>query len=139
MSALPATTTAPRPRLRVLPPPPRPRLRTVLAALIVGTGVVFAAVALNAMAAGDAVRARALEERVAGAEQRYRELIARVAELEDPARIERVATEELGMVPATAPRILHVTRPLPADGYVPDPAPRGQAADPLKPILSAER
>ncbi len=117
----------------------RHTLAFVLGVLLLTAGVVFAAVSLNALAAGDAVRAADLERQVLDAERRYERLIAQVAELENPARIQQVASEQLGMVPATSPRYLPVSRPLPADGYVVELLPAGGATEPLKPLISAEK
>ena len=142
MSAVPVRTREPRrrPRLRVVQPqPPRNTLRFVVLTLLLGAASVFGAVALNALAAGDAVAARELETHVAAQERRYAELVVAVAELEDPGRIRQVAIERLGMIPARSPRFLHVLRPLAADGYVADLDPVGGATDPLKPVLSAQR
>lgn len=147
MSAIPLQRdrTGPRsgsaPRLRLVPPP-RKRHTVVFALITVALcGVsVFTTVAVNALAAGDAVRLRELETAVADNERRYAELVAEVAHLEDPARIEAVAVEDLGMVPAESSRFLVI------DAQVPEDAPQeeqllvgGDEADPLKPVLSVER
>lgn len=128
-----------RPQLRVVPEPRRrhPALFGALY-LIVAAGTVFGAVSLNALAAGDAVSARELEERVEIEERRYGQLVAEVAALEDPARI-RQAAVDLGMIPAGSPRYLVLDRALPSDGVVEEPVVAGATADPLKPVLSADR
>ncbi|MGH3441403.1 MAG: hypothetical protein ACRDUY_05050, partial [Nitriliruptorales bacterium] len=99
---------------------------------------VFATVALNALAASDAVAARGLERAVADAQRQHAELVAEVAHLEDPGRIEQVATEELGMTPATSARFIVVTAD-PAAPEVADGVTAGGTPDPLKPVLSADR
>jgi cell division protein FtsL len=140
MSALPAPRHRPTaaPHLRVVPPPrPRHTLAYAVLILLVCAAAIFATVAFGALAAGHAVAAAELEREVAEAERRYAELVAEVAELEDPARIERVATERLGMVPADGARYLVLDRPLPDDDE--EPIPAGGRADPLKPVLSVER
>lgn len=112
----------------------RPRRHPVLFLLLyLATGilVVLAAVSLNALAAGDAVRARELDNRVQLAERQYELLVAEVARLENPERI-RAAAEELGMVPAADPRYLSPGRGLPADGM------EAEATDPVKPLISAD-
>lgn len=127
-----------RRHLRVVPENrPRHTLRFVLLALVLTGAAVFGTVSLNALAAGDAVRAHELEEQVVQAERRYSQLVADVAGLETPARIERAA-ERIGMVPAGAPRYLELERRLPTDGgeRLVD---AGETADPMKPVLSAGR
>jgi hypothetical protein len=99
---------------------------------------VFGTVALNAMAATNAVESRELTARVAEAEREYARLVADVAALEDPARI-REAGLELGLVPASGGRHVVLERPLPADGAVDEAVEPGSTADPLKPVLSVER
>lgn len=128
-----------RPRLRVVPPP-RKRHTVVFALLTIALcGVsVFTTVAVNALAAGDAVRMRALEEAVAESERQYAELVAEVAHLEDPARVEAVAVDELGMVPADAARFLVIDAPIPDDAGQ-EVLVGGEPADPLKQVLSVER
>lgn len=165
MSAVPLHTPSPPPpapgppRLRLVGSVPRWR-RLAFAMLLssIGTVAVFATVALNALAAGDAVAALQAEKAVEAAESRYTELVARVATLEDPARIERVAVEEIGMIPARGVRFLVLDRPLPeehattpvevaggtrvwpqAPAGPPRPQAPGGLADPLKPLLSVQR
>lgn len=129
-----------RPKLRVVPEPlERHTIAYALVIIALAGVVVFTTVAINALAAGDAVRARALENEVADAEQRYGELVAEVARLEDPARIGQVAREDLGMVKPAGAEYLMLDRALPADGRVSDGVQAGSAADPLKPVLSVER
>lgn len=147
MSALPA-----RPRRRPAPPGGRPghlrlvrpsgprhTLRFAVVLLLVAATAVFGAVSLNALAAERAVVAHRLEERVAEEERRYEQLLADVSALEDPARIRRIAVEELGMVPPREVRVLRLHRSLPADAGPARGERAGIAADPLKPILSQER
>lgn len=105
--------------------------------LVIGAAV-FGAVALNALAAAASVEARSLEAHVAEAERMHAQLIADVARLEDPARV-RAAAQDLGMVPPGPVRHLTLDRALPADGVVPAARTPSAAADPLKPLLSAER
>lgn len=148
MSAVPApsrravhrTDERRRPDLRVVPEPrPRHTLRFALLYLVLAGATVFGTVSLNALAAGDAVAAHELEQRVVTAERDYALLVADVARLEDPARI-RSAALELGMVPAGSVRFLVVDRTLPADGVTPDlVAGADEATDPLKPVLSVEK
>lgn len=129
-----------RPDLRVVPEPrDRHTLAYTLVILALAGVIVFTTVAINALAAGDAVRAGQLENEVIDAEQRYGELIAEVARLEDPARIGRVAREELGLVAPAGAEYLLLDRPLPEDGRGGDEVQAGSATDPLKPVLSVER
>lgn len=129
-----------RPKLRVVPEPlERHTVAYTLVIIALAGVVVFTTVAINALAAGDAVRARELENEVADAEQRYGELIAEVARLEDPARIGRVAREDLGMVEPAGAEYLMLDRPLPEDGRASEEVQLGSEADPLKPVLSVER
>ncbi|MBW3576470.1 MAG: cell division protein FtsL [Actinobacteria bacterium] len=144
MSAVPQSRRvpgrAPTPRLRVVTAPRR--RRTLLFALVLVTisgAAVFATLTVNALAAADAVRAAQLEADVAEAERRYAELVAEVAALEDPARIEQVALDELGMVPADGARFLVVERRLPQDGTVVTEAATGGQTDRMKPVLSVQR
>jgi hypothetical protein len=127
-----------RPHLRVVQPArPVPTLVYALLTIVVLAGAIFGTVTLNALAAAHAVESRALEARVAEGERAYAQLVADVAALEDPARI-REAGRELGLVPAGPSRHLLLERALPADGAVTETLP-GDAADPLKPVLSADR
>ncbi len=100
--------------------------------IVTGMAIVFAAVSLNAVSAGDAVQARELESQVSLAERQYELLVAEVATLEDPGRIRGIA-EGMGMVPAPDPRFLEPGRGLPADGQSTDPEPDG-----MKPLLTAD-
>ena len=136
----PATERARRPHLRVVQEPRRRHtLLFATAYLLVAAGLVFAAVTLNALAAADAVSARTLENEVVEAERSYARLIAEVSSLEDPGRIRQVATQELGMIPAEGVRYLPLGRNLPADGHVAEAVQAGATADPVKPVLSADR
>ncbi len=134
-------SVAPGPDARHLQVVEAPRVRHTLAyalAMIVLTAsIVFGAVALNALAAGQAVDARQLDTHVAEAERLYAQLVADVAALEDPARIHDAAVD-LGLVPSRPMRFVALERNLPADGAVTEPTP-GRATDPLKPLLSAQR
>lgn len=114
----------------------RVRLAVALAAIGLGASALFGAVALNAAAAQAAVTARRLEGEVRTAERHHADLLVRVAELEDPARIRERALA-LGMVPAPAARHLVLRRAIAADG-VPGPVEAG-VADALKPVLTQER
>lgn len=128
-----------RRHLRVVEEPvTRHTLAYAIVMILVAAATVFGAVALNALAAGTAVQARALDLHVADAERTYAQLVADVAALEDPARI-RATALELGLVPAGPVRFVSVDRNLPADGAVPAIERPGSAADPLKPLLSQER
>ena len=127
------------PQLRVVEDPrPRHTLVYALIMIVLLGASVFGAVTLNALAAGEAVRARELQVQVAEAERAYSGLIADVAALEDPGRI-RDAAHELGLVPAGPARHLAVDRNLPADGAVVEATLPETTSDPVKPILSAER
>lgn len=146
MSAVPLQDTrtipAARPRrhLRAVPEPRRRHtLLFALLYLVVGAVMVFGTVTVNALAAADAVEAERLEREVVSQERRYASLVAEVARLEDPARIETAAAE-LGMVRAESPRQLLLDRSLPADRHESeDTVVAGDTTDPLKPVLSAER
>lgn len=132
--------TGGRPQLRVVPEPTeRHTVAYTLVIVALAGVVVFTTVALNALAAGDAVRARALENEVVDAEQRYGELIAEVARLEDPSRIGRVAREDLGMVAPAGAEYLVLRRSLPEDDRGSEEVQIGSSTDPLKPVLSVER
>lgn len=122
-----------RPNLHVVEEP-RKRHPVVFLTLFVvlGLAIVFGAVSLNALAAGDAIAVRELDQRLTQAQRDYEGLVADVAALEDPERIRRAA-EGLGMVPANSPRYVVLDRSLPAD--------QQQATatdDPVKPVLSAQ-
>lgn len=135
----PATPSRARRHLRVVPEPrSRHTLRFALLYLLVGAAMVFGTVTVNALAAADAVEAERLERDVQLQERRYTSLVAEVARLEDPARIETAAAA-LGMVRAESPRQLVLERSLPADRDGAEPVVAGATTDPLKPVLSAER
>lgn len=137
----PIQTPAERVRrhLRVVPDSRvRHTLLYVLLYLLVGAAMVFGTVSVNALAAADAVETERLERAVATAEERYAALVAEVARLEDPARIEGAAAE-LGMVRAESPRQLALERALPGDRQDRETVVAGASADPLKPVLSADR
>jgi hypothetical protein len=135
----PAPEPLRRRHLRVVEEPrPRHTLRYTLLIIAMLGAAVFGTVALNAMAATNAVESRELTARVAEAEREYARLVADVAALEDPARI-REAGLELGLVPASGGRHVVLERPLPADGAVDEAVEPGSTADPLKPVLSVER
>ncbi|MEX1177561.1 MAG: hypothetical protein WEB09_03780 [Nitriliruptor sp.] len=136
--ATPLRRDTDRPQLRVVQPArPVHTLLYALATIVVLAGAIFGTVTLNALAAAHAVEARELEARVVEGERVYAQRLADVAALEDPARI-RDAAMELGLVPAGPSRHLALTRALPADGAVTETLP-GDSADPLKPVLSADR
>lgn len=145
-----SAVTAPLRRARDITPDPARHLRVVdepvvrhtlayalVMIAIVGASV-FGAVTLNALAAGTAVEARALDAHVAEAERTYAQLVADVAAMEDPARIRETALE-LGLVPSGPARFVTLDRNLPADGAVAPTDRPGETADPLKPLLSVER
>ena len=137
-AARPQRTTRPqaRPRLRVVPDPARHPLLWAGAALLVLALGVFGAVTASALAAEGAVAAAQLEDAVTDAQATHAELLVEVAELEDPARIARVAQEQ-GLVRADRPRLLPVQRVLPADGAGDDRrVEAGDTADRLKPLLA---
>jgi hypothetical protein len=128
-----------RARLRVVDAPvTRHTLAFALVWIVVLGAAVFGAVALSALATSASVEARALEAHVAEAERVHAQLVADVARLEDPARV-RAAAASLGMVPPGPVRHLTLERSLPADGLVPAARTPSAPADPLKPLLSAER
>lgn len=136
----PRSAAAARPAASTRPAVPagtgRVRLVVALGVIGIGAAALFGAVALNAAAAQDAVVARRLESEVRSAERTHSELLVRVAELEDPARI-RARALAMGMIPAPAARHLVLRRSIPEDGA---PDPTGPAlADPLKPVLTQER
>ena len=131
-----------RPTLRVVGPPRHTARFLALSVAVIAAGV-FGIVSLSALAAETAFTARALEGEVAEYHNRYEELTAEVAALEAPARVHRVAVDDLGMVPAEQPAYLLVD-----DGpaLVPVSHTSGAGADdgavladPLKPALRAGR
>lgn len=131
-----------RPDLRVVTPARRRHTAAYSIALVVlCAATIFGTVSVNALAAGDAVTARELEREVAEAERRYAQLVAEVAGLEEPARIEQVARDEIGMVPAAGVRFIHLDRALPEDRAVSTSGEvvAGAQPDPMKPVLSADR
>jgi cell division protein FtsL len=94
-----------RPQLRLVPPVSFTRRWLVLALLLAALGV-FGMVSLYAAATQSAFRARELQQEVDDLSLRAEELRAEVATIESPANVRRVATEQLGMVPATDPAYL---------------------------------
>lgn len=138
-TALPATarpSAEPRARLEVVQVTrPNHPVLWLVAVIAMLAASVLGAVSLNALAAADSVAARQLELEVAEAERLHSDLIAEVAHLDAPERIRQVATEQLGMIEANAPRYVVLGRSLPSDNTGVD-APSG---DPLKPVLAAER
>jgi cell division protein FtsB len=129
-----------RPSLRVVESPaPRHTLIYSLLLVLLSSAAVFGTVTFGALGAGSSVEARQLERQVAVAERRYAELVAEVARLEDPARIEAEALSGLGMVRPEETRFVFVSRPLPDDGQQVADVAAGAPADPMKPILSAAR
>ncbi len=128
-----------RPSLQVVAEPrPRHTLTYALVIVVLLGAAVFGAVALNALAAAEAVEARSLERQVAEGERTYASLVAEVSALEDPGRI-REAALELGLVPSGPARHLELERSLPADGAVVETRLPETTPDPVKPVLSAER
>jgi hypothetical protein len=122
-----------RPNLHVVEEP-RKRHPVLFLSLLVALvlAIVFGAVSLNALSAGDAVLARELDRQLVEGQRDYERLVADVAALEDPGRIRRAA-EGLGMVPATSPRYVVLDRSLPADDQ-----PATATDDLVKPVLSAQ-
>lgn len=112
----------------------QPRRHTVLFLiiyLVVGAVVVMGAVSLNALAAGDAVEIRELGTRLDVDQRTYDQLIAEVASLEDPARIQRLAIE-MGLVPAVRARHVQPAQELDVDqGAAP-------AADQVKSLIGQQ-
>lgn len=95
-----------RPRLRVVDDARlvaahrRRRMRLVVTLAAVGaTGCLFLLAAFNAMLVSGQGRLDRLEQQVAEAQSQYSANRLRVAELESPDRIVRVAQDRLGMVP----------------------------------------
>jgi cell division protein FtsL len=128
------------PHLRLVTPGPQRHTRSfALLLALLAIAAVFATVAVNALGAADALTARTLQAEVAEAERRHAELVAEVAALEHPGRVEAVAVDELGMVVPTDARFLVLGRALPEDGRRVSEIVAGEEADPLKPILSVER
>lgn len=126
-----------RPQLKVVQPArPVPMLLYALTIIMIIAAAIFGTVTLNALAAADAVEARALERAVAEGERAYAQLVADLSSLENPERI-RQAALDLGMVPAGPSRHLVVERVLLSDGVISEPLP-GDATDPLKPYLTAD-
>lgn len=147
MSALAALLRRPlraeearRPRLRLVRPPRRRHTPAFALLYVVLAGLtVFTTVSLNAMAAGDLFDAERLEVEVAESERTYARLVAEVARLEAPDRVRRAALD-LGMIPAESPRYIILGRRLPSDDAAQEvPIDPGLEADPVKPVLSAER
>lgn len=137
MSALPQSQPIPRPRttnapnLRLVTAPRHTRSFTIVLAIVLALGV-FGVVSLNALAAEQAFEARRLESRVAELSTRYDELTARVAHLESPSRLRRVATTQLGMIAPGEQSFLALRRP-DAD------LPARPVADPVKQAFSLRR
>ena len=140
---VPGNDAGERPQLTLVERPARQRTAVYLVGYaVVIVLAILGAVGLNALAAGDAVKARDLDAQVTDAERRYTRLVAQVATLEAPGRI-RTEAEGLGLVPAEDPTYLHVEA-LPGEVAPTPPPPTlgpvGQAGqDPLKPILSVQR
>ncbi|MGH8929976.1 MAG: cell division protein FtsL [Egibacteraceae bacterium] len=88
--------------------PARDSRRCIAMLLVVASLGVFGVVSLNALAAESAFEAQKLEQEVSDLSVRYEELTAEVATLEAPARVSRIAVENLGMVPADDPGYLLV-------------------------------
>lgn len=96
-----------RPDLRVVTPIRHARRYGAILSVVAALGV-FGVVSLNALAAESAFEAKTLEREVSELSARYDELTAEVASLEAPARVGRIAIEELGMVPVEDPGVLTV-------------------------------
>lgn len=132
MAAVPSPRPSPRPsgagepthgpQLRVVDEPRHTGRYMLLLALVAVLGVT-GIVSLNALAAEASFKARELEEEVTRLSRRYDELTAEVAKLESPERVRRVATTELGMVPADplylSPEGKRTARPANADPQSP--------------------
>lgn len=117
----------------------RRNLLYALAIALLCAVAVFATVTTHALAAADAMRTHELEQRLVDAERTYGALTAEVSRLEDPARIETVATRRLGMQPATTSRFVVLERPLPDDRRGDGEMVAGAEPDPLKQVLTVER
>ncbi|MDP8969596.1 MAG: septum formation initiator family protein, partial [Actinomycetota bacterium] len=94
-----------RPDLRLVERPRHAARWLAVLALFAAAGV-FGVVSLHALAAEKAFTARALEVEVNRLALRHHELTAEVAALESPERVRRLATAQLGMVPAQQPAFL---------------------------------
>lgn len=101
----PAAAPTKRPDLHVVTSVSSPRRYLLLAVLLAAVGV-FGVVGLHAKATESAFSSRALSEEVEEYTLRAEELRAEVAALESPEHVRRIATEQLGMVPATQPGYL---------------------------------
>lgn len=109
----------PRPQLRVVPPR-FPRGRYLAAGASVLLAGVFGTLALNALAAGAAFEAWALEQELSALTLRRDELVASVAHLESPNRAFEYATAHLGLIRPEQPGFLDLDAPLPDGFQVPD-------------------
>lgn len=129
---------AERPRLHVVRDTrTRRRVPWLLVLAVLLAGAVLTALTLTALAAEDAVRARELQSQVTEAEREYAQLVAKVATLESPERIAKIA-DRMGLVRTAVPRSLPVDRLLDAD--VPGPGSTTLAdGDGLKPLLTEQR
>jgi hypothetical protein len=117
--------------------PRRPVLILAVAVLALG-GSIFGAVSLNALAASGSMHASALLEDRRAAEVAYGSLLAQVATMESPGRIQEAAGR-LGLAGVAHPRQLPVMRLLPADGAAMDAGVAdGGPSDNLKPLLSMD-
>lgn len=96
---------AARPGLRLVERPRHAARWFAVLALLAVAGV-FGVLSLHALAAEQAFTARTLEMEVNRLSLRHHELTAEVAALESPDRVRRIATGQLGMIPAQQPVFL---------------------------------
>jgi cell division protein FtsL len=110
------TAEAPEPRhLRVVTPVRRRRRLNAVTAVLVGALVVagmLAVAASQTMLVQGQLQIDQLEEQVSAEKTRYQQLRLRVAQLESPDHVVRVAIERLGMVPPD--EVVYVTPDRPA-------------------------
>lgn len=103
-SAVPAQPTrAPRPGRHLRPITPLTRRRSPAVPVLVGTGIVLAALfalaVMHALLIGGQIRTDDVQRAVASETEEVHRLRLRVAELESPDRVLEMARDRLGMVP----------------------------------------
>ncbi|HVM18625.1 MAG TPA: hypothetical protein VM307_01570 [Egibacteraceae bacterium] len=98
----PAPRSTTRRQLRLAPPRKRGGRYVALMVVMAAMGV-FGSVTLNALAAEQSFAVRELEHEVRDLTRTADELIVDVTRLQSPRRLERAATNDLGMVPGTEP------------------------------------